>query len=40
LPSELWSGEALAWKITHLLANCVGADVVREREGIHVHYRL
>jgi len=40
LPSELWSGEALAEKITHLLANCVGADVVREREGIHVHYRL
>jgi len=39
LPPELWSGEALAKAITELLANCIGADVSREREGIYAQYR-
>ncbi len=38
LPPELWSGEALAAAIMHLLVNCVGVDVSRP-EGFHAKVR-
>ncbi len=37
MPSELWSGEAIAEAIMRLLDNCAGVDV--DRPGFHARVR-